>query len=333
MRFRTELNLPQSPANISHQDSSILMGSCFTTHIGRLLSRFKFKTLVNPYGTIYHPKPLFHQLKETIGKSDINSDQVIQVDDRYLHFEYHSDCWGHSIESLMANINQRREKLRSFLENTNLIFFTLGSAFHYVRSSNGTVVANCHKQPASLFKRRLSPIEEIAETLVQLIELISNSYSDIRIIFTVSPVRHLNDGLIQNTRSKAHLIAAVQEVCTSFGHVSYFPAYEIMMDDLRDYRFYNADLIHPNDMAIDYIWNHFKSMYFSVDTDQIINQIMKFEKTINHRAFNPESEAHQATLIKLRKRILEFQAQHQISFEHELESIQRTIISNDSIEP
>ena len=321
MRFRTELDVHPAQTNIDHTHSCFLIGSCFTDHIGMKLTQFKFDTLVNPYGTIYHPLPLLNQLTNALGNNLMIEDYIIPLEDRYVHFGYHSDCSASSPEKLAIVINERNNKVRSFLSNADYTIITLGTAALFKLSKDNYAVANCHKQPRGLFERAMTSVTDLIEILRTLVSLIHTSNDNIHILFTVSPVRHLADGLVANARSKAHLLSAVHTICDSDSSVSYFPAYEFVLDDLRDYRFYKEDLTHPNQMAIDYIWEKFSKRYFTEKTNSINQQLTSFYRTLQHRPFDPQGASHKKMLSSLKDKIQEFQSTNKIDLSDELKLI------------
>ncbi len=328
MRFRTELNLQPSSVKICHKDSIILMGSCFSTSIGEKLKQYKYQALVNPYGILYHPLPILNNLKVLSKSEELQIDKIIELDGAFVHYDFHSQVKGRSREKLNSIIRARHLQLRNELAKASFLFLTLGTAYHFYHLPGQFVVGNCHKQTKTLFERRLSPVSEVVDHLNEMVTLIQSHNEHVHIIFTVSPVRHIRDGIINSNRSKAHLISAIHEVIDGTPKVHYFPAYELLLDDLRDYRYFEKDLIHPNSQAIEYIWDKLEVSYMSTSTIAINNKVKKLVNSLNHRPFNPQSIAHKDFLRKLIVDIENLSALHNLNFDTELNTLKASMINN-----
>ena len=295
--FKLSFDLPPSSHKMDINDPFLLIGSCFSDDIGQKLIQSKFNALSNPFGTIYNPYSIFNILKDTMDDGDLVENQGI-----YYHWGAHGAVSDLSKEDLSNKIETLREETQSFLKITKWLIVTLGTSIVYEREG-GKVVANCHKFPGTQFKKRFLNQSEIIRQYQLLHDHLAKVNPDIQIIFTVSPVRHIKDGLINNNRSKSILIDAVHSIEKSYSNVHYFPSYEILIDELRDYRFYEKDMIHPSDQAVDYIWESFISTYLNQSTLKTLNEWSNLRSALDHKAFHPTSEKHQlflkSTLQKL----------------------------------
>ena len=293
MTFRTVLNLPPSELKVSHQDRILLLGSCFSQNIGERLQKYKFNCISNPFGTIFNPVSISKLVGYVCRKEYITGEELILSQGRYVHPDFHSVLSDVDAIDALEKINSTIDAIHEYLKYCSHIYFTLGTAIAYKMKSSGQIVANCHKLPSILFEKVDISIEEGKTAIFEMISLIMNLNPNVEIIFTVSPVRHIKDGIIENTKSKARLICMIEEVTNSHPAITYFPSYDIMMDDLRDYRFYEADMIHPNEVAIDYIWEKYSGHYFTPETIELNKQLNKIFLASQHRPFNPESDLHQ----------------------------------------
>jgi hypothetical protein len=293
MLFRTELHIPTSIYNIKHDQLVLLLGSCFSQHIGERLQKYKFKSISNPFGTIFHPNAIARLIDYIVRNHQITKDELFLSQGVYVHPYFHSNMANISDVVVVDMINNLISALHHQLKDVKYIFLTLGTSIGYKLKSVDQTVANCHKLPSDLFYKDDTSIINMVEIMSATIDQLTTINEDIIIILTVSPVRHIKDGILENARSKAKLLMVSEELCSKYHKVNYFPAYEWMMDDLRDYRFYDKDLIHPNEMAIDYIWDKFSSHYFDQNTMELVKKIGKISTGLAHRPFNPESAAHQ----------------------------------------
>ena len=294
MDFRTALHIPPSSIQISHQDDILLLGSCFSQNIGERLQKYKFNCISNPFGTIFNPISISKLISYVCKNQPVTEDALIFSQGVYVHPDFHSMLSDVNAQVTLEKINHALASTHRYIKECTHLFFTLGTAIAYKMNTTDQIVANCHKLPSSSFQKVDISISNGQEALEKMINQIKEINAKVHIIFTVSPVRHIKDGIVENTKSKARLLCMIDEINRYDEGVSYFPAYDIMMDDLRDYRFYEADMIHPNAIAIDYIWEKFSGHYFTNETLTLNTQIHKIQSASHHRPFNPQSEQHQS---------------------------------------
>lgn len=300
MKLQTTLSLKKEPLNTIDYSATILMlGSCFSENIGKKLTYFKFQTKVNPFGILFHPQAIETFITHSINNKKYTEEDLFFYQERWHSFDAHS-CFSNPNKSvLLENLNAAIQNTHKDLREASHLVLTLGTAWVYRHVADDQIVANCHKVEQKKFlKELLSPIE-IEQSLEAIIALIKSINPTITILLTISPVRHLKDGFIENTQSKSHLIAAVHNVTAPNNKVYYFPSYELMMDELRDYRFYSEDLVHPNKTAIDYIWEKFCTTWMTSDTENTMKIIDGIQRDIAHKPFFEQSEQHQQFLKKL----------------------------------
>ncbi|CAL2102827.1 GSCFA family protein [Tenacibaculum sp. 190130A14a] len=303
MILSTQIPLEQEKHNLIDYHSNILLiGSCFSENIGNKLNHLKFKTYQNPFGILFHPKAIENLLLQSINEKEYSEKDIFLLNERWHCFDTHSHLSSQNKEELLNNLNQATHQTITSLKNASHVIITLGTAWVYRKIAEDFIVANCHKVPQKNFLKEILTIDEISESLGAIIALIKSINSKTSIIFTVSPVRHIKDGFVENQRSKSHLLAALHTIVTPRKGVFYFPSYEIMMDELRDYRFYAEDMIHPNQTAIDYIWEKFTSVWFNKNSFNTMREVESIQRGIQHRPFNPNSEAHQIFLKKLQQK-------------------------------
>ncbi len=314
MNFRTQIPIKKVHNQIDYKSKLLLIGSCFTENIGNKFEYFKFQNTINPFGILFHPKAIENLILNSINQKKYTKDDVFFHNERWHCFDAHSDLSHPSKERLLENLNTVIQSTNQQLNNTSHIIITLGSAWVYRQIESDNIVANCHKLPQKKFLKELLSVDEITASLENTITLIKSINSKIQFIFTVSPVRHLKDGFTENSQSKAHLITAIQQVTEPRNHTHYFPSFEIMMDDLRDYRFYNSDMIHPNKTAINYIWKQFKNTWINENSYELMDQVDTIEKGLSHHPFNESSKQHQQFLKILQLKIDNLKIQHNIIF-------------------
>ncbi|MGB2528061.1 GSCFA domain-containing protein [Flagellimonas sp. SN16] len=313
MKLQTIVPLQKAEYPIDYSSKILLLGSCFVENMGSRLEYFKFQQLQNPFGILFHPLALENLMERALGDKTYQEDEVFEQNGIWHCFDAHSDLNAHSREALLNHLNQRLQETETGLKNTTHMIITLGTAWVYKNIASRKVVANCHKVPQKEFVKRLLTPEEIQSSLARLVDLVQQVNPKANHIFTVSPVRHLKDGFVENQQSKSHLITALHSVLSSRAQsrdVSYFPAYEIMMDELRDYRFYGKDLVHPNELAVEYIWEKFKDTWISPDCYSVMDEVDSVQKGLQHRPFNPDSEAHQTFRKSLRTKITYLQERY-----------------------
>ena len=257
------------------------------------MQNYKFNSICNPFGTVFHPISIAKLFQYALEKKLFVKESLQLSQGVFVHCDFHSNLGSVDIQKALDNINLAVAETHESLKKVNYLFITLGTSIGYSLKSTDAIVANCHKLPSEMFAKANSSIEMCENALANALSSLFAINNDVYVIMTVSPVRHTKDGIIENARSKAKLLAVVENLQMRFENVSYFPAYEWMMDDLRDYRFYEKDLIHPNEQAIDYIWEKFESHYFNEETHNLNKKIGKIIQQMNHRPFNVESTEYQ----------------------------------------
>lgn len=296
--FRTKIKLPQYHFSINHQHRLLSVGSCFAENIGQRLTDLKFKNNVNPFGILFNPISIIHNLTRLFENEIFQEGELFEHNGLWHSFAHHSVFSKIEKTAALVNIQNEFKQARIDLKNCQRLFLTFGTAHVFEHLKTDKVVANCHKMSVNSFRRRRLSVLEIVEIYLPFFEKMKFQNTDLQIVMTISPVRHIRDGLIGNQKSKAVLQLAIDEISQQLDFVHYFPAYEIMMDDLRDYRFYEADMIHPNQVAIEYIWEQFQHSFFDKNTQQLNQKIGKINAAIQHRPSHPQSMAHQQFLRK-----------------------------------
>lgn len=283
MNFRTEININTVFPKIQHHEGIFLSGSCFSENIGQKLSALKFRVLCNPFGITYNPVSILEELSIIQNPNYINVDGILERDQGFFHYNFHSSITAESKEQLKEKITEFAHKSKSFIQQGEWAFITLGTAVVYRLTENNKIVGNCHQQPAQSFRKEVLRVSEVSKIIEEIIATLQQINPNIKTCFTVSPVKHLRDGAELNSRSKSTLIAAIHENLLYQSNVYYFPAFEVMNEDLRDYRFYATDMMHPSEQAIDYIFEKFSGSFFDEDTIQLMQQIVKIQKLAQHR--------------------------------------------------
>ena len=287
MKFRTEITVTPWSDKIGYNDRIVCLGSCFASNIAGKLRESKFNVTDNPTGILFNPKSIARSVAMMRNGARVTEEDIFERNGRYVSYLFHSSISGATPEEALNAMNNALNNGRRSLEEATLIIITLGSAYVW-RDSSGEVVANCHKMAAKNFSNELLTTEQVTDSLREIIDS-----TKAKILLTVSPVRHLNDGLEGNSLSKALLRVAVNTIIKEQPHrASYFPSYEIVMDDLRDYRFYNEDMLHPSTQAVDYIANKFFEAALSDDAKKIQNKVLDIMQARAHRPLNPHSEAY-----------------------------------------
>ena len=290
--FFTRVELSKSRVLVNYNSAVLMIGSCFAQCIGEKLSQSKFQVKVNPNGIIYNPISIANVLKRVLVNKPYTENDLFCFNNRWLSFHHHGSYAARDVTSCCEKMNHSLAEAHRYLKSSKVIYVTFGSAWVYEHSAFG-VVANCHKLPQKEFKKRLLSVKEVIAAYQELIDILRKKYPTIEMVFTVSPVRHIKDGLHENNLSKSVLHLAVKHLVEQYNCCHYFPAYEIVVDELRDYRFFNRDLVHPNDFAIDYVWDKFKEVYCDERTKTLINKVDKIRQAVAHRPFDYNSEGHQ----------------------------------------
>jgi hypothetical protein len=297
----------------------MLLGSCFAENMGEKFDYFKFQATTNPFGIIFNPVSLEKLIRRSVEKRKFTENDIFFHNDLWHCFEVHSELSNSDKDAFLESLNDLIRSTNKHLSDSTHIIITLGTSWVYRNIASNEIVANCHKVTQKEFTKELLSIQQIEESIESIISLVHSVNSNCKFIFTVSPVRHIKDGFVENTLSKAHLIAAIHSVLNRKFSTSlelttqnniYFPAYEIMMDELRDYRFYAEDMLHPSQTAIDYIWIQFFENYISESEFGLMNDICSIQKGLKHRPFNPKTESHQKFLHQLELKIKTIQNQH-----------------------
>lgn len=303
MQFRSEIQLPASEHLIGHGDGIAAVGSCFAGRMGQRLEDYKFRCLVNPFGIIYHPDPLIRSLRAALQNDASVEEDLFEHGGRWHSYHFHSDLSHVQRSFVVHTIRQRRILLHASLLRSKLLILTLGTALGYRHLLRKEIVGNNHKMPLRNFDLVMSRQDELLPQLREFLQELFAFNPDIRVLLTVSPVRHLRSGMVENSASKAILRSLCHEVSSDEDRVDYFPAYEMMMDDLRDYRFYKDDLIHPTPLAEQYIWDQFAATRIDPQSRETMERIDKINRDMAHRPFDPNSEAHQTFLQSLKAKI------------------------------
>ena len=306
MKFRTEININKSPTPIGYEQPVMMLGSCFTDNIGSYLEKYLFRVSVNPFGVIYNPMSIKNSIDALLDKERYLPDDLQFYNELYFSFDHYTKFSDPDRSRAIEKINHEFLAAKKLFSQCSHLILTFGSAYIYEHKESGRIVNNCHKLPATQFSRRLLTIEEIIRHYKILVDRLLALNPEVKILLTVSPVRHIKDGLTGNQRSKSVLLLSASELEQHFPETcSYFPSYEIMMDDLRDYRYYNSDLLHPNDQAIDYIWSHFLENQIKDDAIAIIQRLDPLLKALFHRPLHTHTEAYkkfrEQTKEKIRK--------------------------------
>ncbi|MCB2197182.1 MAG: GSCFA domain-containing protein [Bacteroidetes bacterium] len=298
--FRTTIQPQQSKNKLSYHTPALFLGSCFTENIGNKMQDLKFPVLVNPFGVLYNPVSVRQSLEIILDKRNFNENDLGFFNEQWFSFYHDTEFSNTDKQECLNNINTRLNAARGQFENANYLIITFGTAWVYEYLKTEKVVSNCHKIPAKEFTRYKLGVEDIFVQWAKLLNRIEDYNPDLKVIFTVSPVRHWKDGAVQNQLSKSTLILAIHQLKKIFDNVEYFPAYEIMMDDLRDYRFYADDMLHPSSVAVEYIWQFFKDTYLEKETNEISKEVQKIILAENHRPLNPNTEKHKKFLLSLK---------------------------------
>lgn len=303
MEFRLEFTPKPFASKIGHKHQLFLIGSCFTENIGSKLKQLKFSVIENPNGILFNPVSIAKSLASYIENRQYTGADLFYQNESWNSWEHHSRFSHPDKDTCLKMINQSQQAAHQFIKTADWLFITVGSAFVYELtgavtppSNQNTVVANCHKVPTDKFLKKLLTTTEVEDAFKSTIEKIIAFNPAIKIIFTISPVRHLRDGFVENNRSKAILIQAVHKLVEEGVNLFYFPAYELVIDDLRDYRFYAEDMVHPNYAATNYVWEKFIAAAIDESSQFLMKDIQQLNTAMNHKPFNPSSEAHQKFL-------------------------------------
>lgn len=293
MLFNLPIHIKKLEPPLRYEDRIMLMGSCFTEHIGGFLATHKFNILQNPNGIVFEPQMLCRSILDYMDKKIHTEADLVFENERWHSWDHHSIFSDPSKEKVLEHINSSCERAHDFLKNTDWLIITFGTSFHYTLIEQNRIVANCHKLPATLFEKHLSSIEEIVTAIDTMLHRLFHFNPKVKLIFTVSPVRHVRDGLVENNHSKARLLEAVHHMVQKFEMLYYFPSYEIVIDVLRDHRFYDIDLVHPNYAATEFVLDKFCENCMDKKTRNLLEDIKKIIIAKNHKPFHAASVQHE----------------------------------------
>lgn len=301
MKFRTETEFA-AKGEISYRDNLMFIGSCFSENIGTYFERHLFRTdLNNPFGILFNPASIAKAVRRLLSETPYSDNDLFLHNGVWNSYDHHSDFSDTEKEKCLAKMNDKLKESSQFLKNATILFITFGTAWIYRQKVNGQIVSNCHKMPANTFLREKLSVQDIVNEYTDLFHTFPFSDKKTRVIFTVSPVRHTKDGLHENQLSKATLLLAIDELQKRFDFVEYFPSYEMLLDDLRDYRFYNEDMVHPNNTAIKYLTEKLSS-YFSEETKMLMNEAEQIASAESHRPSNPQSSEYQSFISSIHEK-------------------------------
>jgi len=307
MNFMVNIDLRKPPRQINYEDKILLIGSCFTEHIGNSLEELKFSVLQNPNGILFDPRSVSKSLVSYIENRQYNEKDFFQLNEIWHSWRHHSRFSNTNLNEAVRIVNTSQQMAHQFLKQADWIIVTLGSSFSYQLTEQaanaggdqreaGAGVANCHRAPAQWFNKHLMTVDEIILNLDDALRQLFQLNPDLNIVFTVSPVRHIRDGVVDNNRSKARLIEVVHQLVSKYDNLNYFPAYELVIDVLRDYRFFDTDLVHPNYMATEFVLEKFAESFIDEPTQKLMQEIKSLVTARKHKAFQPDTTAHQQFL-------------------------------------
>jgi hypothetical protein len=310
MHFTTKVPLLKSKNPIDYNSKIMSLGSCFAVNMSEKFDYYKFQSTCNPFGIIFNSVSIEKLVDRAVNKLFFTEKDIFFHNDLWHCFEVHSELSNPNKEEFLNHLNTLIDTFYSQIATINHCVITYGTSWVYRNKVSNAIVANCHKVPQTAFSKEILSPEAISISIQNTINLIHKINPDCKIIFTVSPVRHLKDGFVENQVSKAHLITAIYQL-QNRQNTAYFPSYEIMMDELRDYRFYAEDLIHPSAVAINYIWERFAETHLSLESISVMEEIATIQKGLAHRPFNPESESHKKFVENLNKKLNSIQKRHE----------------------
>lgn len=333
MDFRTIVQIPRSDFLIDHKTRLMLFGSCFSENIGKKLIDNKFSVDVNPFGVSYNPASISASIRRLLNKDSFSESDIVYHNNLYQSFMHHGSFSHIDKQECLTQISDRFFSASKGIRNADVLLITFGTASVFLLKSNGRIVNNCHKFPADTFVRKRLSVNEIVDDWSSLLSELFAVNPDLKVVFTVSPIRHFKDGAHENQLNKATLHLAIAQIEEKFQNVAhYFPAYELVMDELRDYRFYASDMIHLSDAAVDYIWKRFSETYFSEETFEIMREWGSIKRALEHRPLYGFTGNHFDFLNKTREKLTDFSQKYPfISCETEIEKLTRIIESNNLI--
>ncbi|MEG0890275.1 MAG: GSCFA domain-containing protein [Bacteroidales bacterium] len=308
MDFTTKINIPAVKDRITYKNSIVMLGSCFANEIGQYLKDYQFNIMINPFGTLYNPSSIANSIERLSTCTLFTANDVIESNNIFTSFYHHSSISQASVNEFLERANNELINNSELFHKADTVIITLGTAYIYRHIARNIVVTNCHKIKASEFERKLLSVKECVIELEKIITAVKSFTQTIntKLIFTVSPIRHIKDGAHKNQISKATLMVAIEEIQQKYDFISYFPAYEIMMDELRDYRFYASDMLHPSPLAIEYIFERFKETFIEPHTQTTMQEAIRLTKAQNHRPLFPDSKEYAKFKLKLEQDLENF---------------------------
>ena len=312
LQFTTKIPLGKFENPITYESKLLALGSCFSENIAEKFQYYKFQTAMNPFGIIFNPVSIENLVKRAVNKIDFTESDIFFHNELWHCYEVHSELSNSDKDAFLNTLNELIATTHNQILSLTHCFITLGTSWVYRNVASEQIVANCHKVPQKEFTKELLSIATIEESLANIINILYAINPNCTVIFTVSPVRHIKDGFVENTLSKAHLISALQSVLKTEHYklnTEYFPSFEIMMDELRDYRFYADDLLHPSKMAVDYIWERFAEAMISKESQLTMEEIATIQKGLAHRPFNPNTESHLRFVANVNEKIAKIRSQ------------------------
>ncbi|MBN1414572.1 MAG: GSCFA domain-containing protein [Bacteroidales bacterium] len=322
--FRTIVEIPPSVKKITYQSSILFMGSCFSDYIGEKLTSLKFPVFYNPFGVLFNPASISENVKILMDNKPFTSDRLHMYNGQWISFNHYTGYSHPDKEKCLSRINHNLALSSALLKKADFVFLTFGTAWVYRFNETGSIVANCHKMPSSAFTRYLLDPAEIIGMYDKLLRELKEHNTGITVVLTLSPVRHWKDGGIDNQTSKSILHYAITRIIEQHPEVQYFPAYEIFMDELRDYRFYATDMLHPSESGIEYTWNRFMDTYIAPDTLSLMKKVQSLVKATTHRPLNPEDPSHKKFILSTITSMNQLAESHPyLDFSPEMDSLTR----------
>lgn len=310
MKFQTDLSITKLPRPLRYTDKILLIGSCFTEHIADRLVKHQFQVCSNPHGILFNPLSVAESINSYLEHKEYKHEDLFYLNELWNSWQHHTRFSDIDPSVALSQINSAQAAASGMILEADYVIITLGSAFQYYLKENKVPVANNHRAPGQWFEKRLLPVDVIIHSLEEVLKHLHLKNPRAQVLFTISPVRHLRDGLIENNRSKARLIEAVHELCHTFSFAHYFPAYELVIDVLRDYRFYDIDLAHPNYAATSYVWDAFTASCMDTDTVALMKEVSVLNTARQHRPRFPQTQAHKEFCDKYALKAKELQQQH-----------------------
>ncbi|QIA06254.1 GSCFA domain-containing protein [Draconibacterium halophilum] len=305
IKFQTTVEVPQFQWQTGYKKKNLFMGSCFTENVGAKMEALKYPVDINPFGILYNPLSVANGLQLLLEEKTFTTNDLIEHNGLWHSFSHHGRFSNTEQSKALDEINSRIKRSAAFLKNADFLFLTFGTAWIYRHKKGGDLVSNCHKIPAREFLRERLSVQQIVEVYNDLLKELWQVNPDLKVVFTVSPIRHWKDGAIENQRSKSTLILAVDQLIQEFNSekCAYFPSYEIVMDELRDYRFYAEDMLHISEVAIKHIWSRFEAALIDAESIEIAKEVQKIGNAVKHRPINKKSLEYSKFLLSFLKKL------------------------------